>query len=163
MQTGSDHHQRGDPVRCRRVVDAGRRVADRREHGEPDDDDRRAGDVTARDRLVGQQVAERQRPHDRGHEQRLDDRHPAAVERSRLQRHAETLRRQTEQPHAVRQQPDEPAGITGSDTRIHRGALPQRRREGERHRGDECEDRGNRTHRTRPYVTTDAVRRAPMT
>ena len=107
-----------------------------REHGEPDDDDGCAGDVTARDRLVGQQVAERQSPHDRGHEQRLDDRDAAAVERSGLQRHAETLRRQAEQPDAVRQQPDEPAGIAGSDTRIHRGALPQGRREGEREGGE---------------------------
>jgi hypothetical protein len=63
-----------------------------------------------------------------------------------LESDADDLRGQAEQPDAVRQQTDEPPGIAWFDTRVHRGALPQSRRKGEAHGGDECEYRCNLIH-----------------
>jgi hypothetical protein len=68
--------------------------------------------------LLGQEVAERQREHDRRHEQRLDDRQPAAIERSRLERVAD------QQGDGA----DQPRPLTGESH--------ERHRLGERHRGE---------------------------
>ena len=87
----------------------------------------RPEDVTPRDRLVGEEVPERHCPDDRRDEERLDNRHAPAVERRRLEQHAEDLRDEAHKPDPVAEEPDEPLGLPGRDSRGDGGTLPQRR------------------------------------
>jgi hypothetical protein len=114
----SQDDERGGPVSRRRVVDTAGRVADAREDGEPDDDHRGSKDVAAGDRLVRQEVPERQRPDDRRHEEGLDDRHAPAVERRRLEDNARDLGAEPEQPDPVREQLCERLRVAALDSRV---------------------------------------------
>ena len=125
----------------RRVVDTPRRIADAGEDRQPDDDEGGAHDVAADDLLLGEEVPQRHRPDDRRHEQRLDDGHPAAVERGGLEQDSEDLRDEAEEPDLVGQEPGERLRVARLDAHGHRGLLPQRRREREKHRRQDREQR----------------------
>ena len=106
-------HDRPLEVRCV-LVPAGR-VGEHGEEREPGHDHGRADDLPRADVLVGQPVAERQREHDRGDEQWLDDRQATLVECDRLDHVTAQQRDGSQQPHRLADQ------------------LQQRGRVGERH------------------------------
>ena len=136
----AQHHDRDRPLVVRRVVLPARRVAVDREHGEPEHDHDCAADLATPDALVRQQPAEREREDDRGHEQRLDDREPAAVERARLEHVADEQRRGAEQPHALADEPYERHRVRERDSVEVEGALLlERRGDREQEGRHECE------------------------
>jgi hypothetical protein len=67
--------------------------------------------------LLGQEVAERQREHDRRHEQRLDDREAAAVERPGLKQVPGEQRKRADQPRPLAEQPHQRHRICQRDRR----------------------------------------------
>jgi hypothetical protein len=81
---GADDEERNEPLAVRRILVTTRRIAEDRVEREPADDDRSADDLAAPDRLIREEVSERQCKDDGRDEQRLDDREPPVVEGDRL-------------------------------------------------------------------------------
>ena len=74
------------------------RVSDDHEGCEPEHDHDRAADLAAVDLLAREEVAEREREHDRRHEQRLDHRKPAVREGDGLEPVAAEERKRPGEP-----------------------------------------------------------------
>jgi hypothetical protein len=142
---GSEDRDRDRPLAARRVLAATGRVAEDREERQPDDDHRGSDDLVPTHVLTRQEVAEREREHDRRHEQRLDDRQPSAIERRGLEHIAHEQCHGPHQPHGLTDQPSQRGRAPKRQLRkVQRPLLLQRRRESEQEGGDEGEDRGHR-------------------
>ena len=123
------------------LVVASGRVAEVGVEAEPDHDHDRADHLAATDVLLRQEVAERQREDDRRDEQRLDDRDPATIERTRLEDVAGEERERSEQPPRLPDEAQERLRVGERDLReVERPLLLQRCRKREEERRDECED-----------------------
>jgi hypothetical protein len=128
----ADHDHGDRPVCVGAVLDPGRGVAEGCEAGQADDDDRGSQDLASPDRLVRQEVAERERPDHRRHEEGLDDRDAAPVERCRLQDDSDDLHEQPEQPDPLPQEHGERERVPEGDAlEVERRLLPERRSERE--------------------------------
>jgi len=132
------------PLVVRRVVVPSRRVAEDRECAEPDQDHRGAADLAAADALVREPPAEREREHDRRHEERLDHGEPPVGERDGLEAVAAQQRDRPEQPprlfHEVQERPRR---AERKPTEVERSLLLERCREREEERRHEREDLGH--------------------
>ena len=145
---GEADHDHGDrPVGVGRVVDPGRGIAERGEPDQADDDDRGPEDLASPDRLVREEVAEREGPDHRRDEERLDDRDAAAVERRRLQHDADDLHEQPEQPDPLPEEHSERQRVPEGDAlEAQRRLLPERRGEREAHGRGQREEGGDVVH-----------------
>ena len=132
----ADHQPAGE----RGVVGARVRLADDQEHGEAGGDDQRAHPLDAADVALGDHARDREREHDRGHEQRLHDDHAPDPERDRLRDEAEPLGQEAEQPDGALREPHQEPGADRALRLRGRGLLLEHQSEGEEEGRDERDD-----------------------
>src|SRR5262249_38754694 len=116
------------------------------------------------DRLMRQEVAERESPDHGRDEQGLNDRDAAPIERRRLQHDADDLRGETEQPQPPRQEHEQRSRMPEGDSgEAERRLLPEGRRERKAEGREESEHRCRSVHvpSTCEYSTTGRRQPAP--
>ena len=136
-ESADQRADRDRPLVVGRVLLPAGRVTEVDEQAEPEDDHERADHLASAHVLLRQEVAEREREHHRGDEQRLDDREAAAVECARLEEIPGEQGDRAEEPHLLADQPHERHRVGERDRReVQRTLLLEGRREGE----EECRD-----------------------
>ncbi len=122
-----------------------RRLPDHGEDCETEHHDRSAEDLLRGDDLIREEVPERQREHDRRHEQGLDHREASVGERDGLEGISAQERDRAEKPPLLLRESEERPGRAERDlAHAERALLLQRRCEREEERRHECEDLGHR-------------------
>ena len=138
----ADRQRRGHEAGRRGVVDAGVRVTDQYEERQADDHDRGPQHLSPGDVLAREPVPEGQGPHDRRHQERLDDHQLAPVQRGTLRRVTHEQDQRAEQPlrHGDQsQQPGDAFDGVAAARQAELATLLQRRRKGEADCCEECQ------------------------